>query len=118
MSTTPCNLAVDEYKRTLKNVHRFWNLIYGVAASASVSLIFFLLALPLGVGTASVVPGVTSVLSGAGLGVLVKLKNDAYREHRTSIDNLSADCFGAAGARSLDGNSGATPWELLEALIE
>jgi hypothetical protein len=90
--TPACNLAIDEFKRTSANVRRFWNLIYAVSAASAVMLVVFVVTIAFSDRLAAIVPGVGSVMGGAGLAALVKLKNSAYAELGKARAAVRADC--------------------------
>lgn len=111
-----CRLAIDEYRRTSHNIRRFWNLIYAVAAASAVALIVFIVTLAVGSGLTAIVPGVGSVLGGVALTSLVKLKDDAYKEHRRARAAVKSDCGGATARGEESGTTSVE--ELLSALID
>lgn len=116
MITPACRFAIDEYRRTSRNIRRFWNLIYAVAAASAVSLIVFIVTLAIGSASTAIVPGVGSVLGGVAMTSLIKLKNDAYKEHQRARKAVKSDCGGST-ARG-EGPSATDVEELLSALID
>lgn len=116
MISPPCALAIDEYKRATRNVARFWNLIYAVAAASAVTLCWFLLSVAVLESEAAIVPAVASVLGGAGVATLVKLKNDAYGELQTAVAAVRSDCGGSTSRG--DAAESAALRETIAALLE
>ncbi|MFJ8188443.1 hypothetical protein ACIQ8D_01400 [Streptomyces sp. NPDC096094] len=117
--SVPCAIAVEEFHRARKNVQRFWNLLYAVSATLTVTLIFALGHVIVGDTVAALVSGAGSVVSGGGFLVLRKLKDHAVDEQRRAQAAVRKDCgtSGTRGPGEPPGASGVPP-EVLISLTE
>jgi len=117
-----CNAALVEFTRANKNVRRFYNLIWAVAAAAAATLIWALLSLIFGRSIDAMVAGVVAVLGGGGVAVLVNFKNSAMAEYAKAQAKVRQDCRGESGpARGEELTGEAAPVdtnEVLDALTD
>lgn len=99
----PCDMALDEFKRTRKNVVRFWNLLYAASAATVVTVIFCMIGLIIGDDVTAIVGGVSTIATGGGIATVLKLKDSAIRELRAAQKAVRSDCVGKiTGSRRLD----------------
>jgi hypothetical protein len=102
--TLPCQIAIDEIRRTARNVRRFWNLIYCVSAATAVAVLFSIVNVVRGVDPSFIVAGLAVIVGGGGVAFLVKMKNSALEEHELAKMAVKQDCLGQRSGRR-DGGS-------------
>jgi len=98
----PCQVALDELKRTSANVRRFWNLIYAVGAATAVGAVYAIVLFAVGQTAAGIISGIASVLGGGGTAFLNRAKDDAFDELREAKQAVTFDCSPRAGGRGLE----------------